>query len=154
MVDLAVPRDVEPEVARLDDVYLYTIDDLSVLVQSAGEKRQAAVEQAEAIIESGVQSFVHWLDLRASVPLIRALSAQVDDWREVEISRARKLLASGEDVSTVLEALSHGLTQKMLHGALAELRTVAPEQRDQLARTVSRLFLRGNSRQPDSDDEH
>ena len=154
MVDLAVPRDVEPEVARLDDVYLYTIDDLSVLVQSAGEKRQAAVEQAEAIIESGVQSFVHWLDLRASVPLIQALSAQVDDWREVEISRARKLLASGEDVSTVLEALSRGLTQKMLHGALAELRTVAPEQRDQLARTVSRLFLRGNCRQPDSDDEH
>ena len=68
MVDLAVPRDIEPEVARLSDVYLYTVDDLATLVQSAGEKRQAAVQQAEAIIETGVQSFVHWLDQRSSVP--------------------------------------------------------------------------------------
>ncbi|HJV69401.1 glutamyl-tRNA reductase, partial [Ideonella sp.] len=61
MVDLAVPRDIEPEVGRLSDVYLYTVDDLSTLVQTAGEKRQAAVQQAEAIIETGVQGFVHWL---------------------------------------------------------------------------------------------
>jgi glutamyl-tRNA reductase len=66
MVDLAVPRDIEPEVAQLDDVYLYTVDDLSTLVQTAGEKRQAAVEQAEAIIDAGVQSFAHWLDQRAA----------------------------------------------------------------------------------------
>ncbi len=52
MVDLAVPRDIEPEVARLDDVYLYTVDDLSTMVQTAGEKRQAAVAQAEAIIDT------------------------------------------------------------------------------------------------------
>ena len=69
MVDLAVPRDIEPEVAQLDDIYLYTVDDLSAVVQTAGEKRQAAVAQAEAIIETGVQSFVHWLDQRASVPV-------------------------------------------------------------------------------------
>jgi glutamyl-tRNA reductase len=146
MVDLAVPRDVEPEVARLSDVYLYTVDDLSALVQSAGEKRQAAVQQAEAIIESGVQSFVHWLGQRGSVPLIQALNAQTDDWRAVEIARARKLLAKGEDVDTVLEALSRGLTQKMLHGTLAELHAADGEHRIQLAQTVSRLFLRGSSR--------
>ena len=80
MVDLAVPRDIEPEVARLSDVYLYTVDDLSALVQTAGEKRQAAVEQAEAIIDAGVQSFAHWLDQRAAVPLIQALNRQADDW--------------------------------------------------------------------------
>ena len=57
MVDLAVPRDIEPEVSSLGDVYLYTVDDLSALVQTAGEKRQAAVQQAEAIIDAGVQSF-------------------------------------------------------------------------------------------------
>ena len=88
MVDLAVPRDIEPEVARLADVYLYTVDDLSTLVQTAGEKRQAAVAQAEAIIEAGVQSFVHWLDQRGSVPLIQALHAQADDWRAAR-DRAR-----------------------------------------------------------------
>ena len=149
MVDLAVPRDIEPEVARLDDVYLYTVDDLSALVQTGGEKRQAAVQQAEAIIESGVQSFVHWLDQRATVPLIQALHAQADDWRVAELARARRLLARGEDVDAVLEALSKGLTQKMLHGTLAELHAADGEQRAQLAQTVSRLFLRGSSRNPD-----
>ena len=148
MVDLAVPRDIEPEVAQLDDVYLYTVDDLSGLVQTAGEKRQAAVQQAEAIIETGVQSFVHWLDQRVSVPLIQALNAQTDDWRAIELARARKLLARGEDVEAVLDALSRGLTQKMLHGTLAELHAATPEQRAELAQTVSRLFLRASPRNP------
>jgi glutamyl-tRNA reductase len=151
MVDLAVPRDIEPEVARLSDVYLYTVDDLSTLVQTAGEKRQAAVEQAEAIIETGVQSFVHWLDQRGSVPLIQALHSQADDWRATEIARARKMLAKGEDVDAVLEALSRGLTQKMLHGALAELHAADGEHRAELAQTVSRLFLRQSTRLPADD---
>ena len=151
MVDLAVPRDIEPEVARLSDVYLYTVDDLSTLVQSAGEKRQAAVEQAEAIIETGVQSFVHWLGQRGSVPLIQALHSQTDDWRATEIARARKMLARGEDIDAVLEALSRGLTQKMLHGTMAELHATDGEQRVQLAQTVSRLFLRQSTRLPADD---
>jgi glutamyl-tRNA reductase len=151
MVDLAVPRDVEPEVARLSDVYLYTVDDLSALVQSAGEKRQAAVQQAEAIIESGVQSFVHWLGQRDAVPLIQALNAQANDWRAAEMARARKLLAKGEDIEAVLEALSRGLTQKMLHGALAELHAADDAHRPALAQTVSRLFLRGSSHDPIDD---
>jgi len=75
MVDLAVPRDIEPEVERLLDVFLYTVDTLSTLVQRAGERREAAVAQAEAIIEVGVQGFVHWLDQRGSIPLIQALHA-------------------------------------------------------------------------------
>jgi glutamyl-tRNA reductase len=148
MVDLAVPRDIEPEVAQLDDVYLYTVDDLSTVVQTAGEKRHAAVERAEAIVDAGVQSFAHWLDQRAAVPLIRALHRQADDWRSTELARARKLLAKGEDIETVLEALSKGLTQKMLHGPLAELHSADGEQREELAATVSRLFLRGGSRLP------
>jgi len=151
MVDLAVPRDVEPEVARLSDVYLYTVDDLSALVQTAGEKRQAAVEQAEAIIDAGVQSFVHWLGQRGTVPLIQALTAQADAWRAGEIARARKLLAKGEDIDAVLDALSRGLTQKMLHGAMAELHAADGEHRVQLAQTVSRLFLRSASRNPADD---
>ncbi len=151
MIDLAVPRDIEPEVAKLSDVYLYTVDDLSALVQTAGEKREAAVAQAEAIIETGVQSFVQWLDRRASTPLIQALHAQADDWRQLEIARARKALAGGEDVNVVLEALSRGLTQKMLHGTLAELRAAEGDERGRLAQTVSRLFLRAGSRHPADD---
>jgi len=151
MVDLAVPRDIETEVATLSDVYLYTVDDLSALVQSAGEKRQAAVAQAEAIIDAGVQSFAHWLDQRSSVPLIQALHRQADDWRAAEIARARKLLAKGTDIDSVLEALSKGLTQKMLHGTLAELHGSDGEQRAQMVQTVSRIFLRQNSRNPTDD---
>jgi glutamyl-tRNA reductase len=142
MVDLAVPRDIEPEVGSLSDVYLYTVDDLSTLVQTAGEKRQAAVAQAEAIIDAGVQSFVHWLDQRASVPLIQAINRQADDWREIELARARRMLARGESVDAVLDALSRGLTHKLLHGAYAELHAADGEQREQVADTVARLFLR------------
>ncbi len=148
MVDLAVPRDIEPEVSRLSDVYLYTVDDLSQLVQTAGEKRQAAVQQAETIIESGVQSFAHWLDQRAAVPLIQALNRQADDWGAIEMARARKMLSRGEPVDAVMEALTRGLTHKMLHGTLAELHAADGEERVQLADTVSRLFLRQGSRHP------
>ena len=148
MVDLAVPRDIEPEVARLSDVYLYTVDDLSALVQTASEKRQAAVEQAEVIIDAGVQSFSHWLDQRAAVPLIQALNRQADDWSATELGRARKLLARGEPVEAVLEALARGLTHKMLHGTLAELHAAEGEERSKLADTVSRLFLRQSTRNP------
>ena len=122
MVDLAVPRDIEPEVARLSDVYLYTVDDLSALVQTAGERRQAAVAQAEAIIETGVQSFVQWLDQRGSVPLIQALHVA---GRRLALARDRTRQEAARRWrrrrSAVLDALSKGLTQKMLHGTLAEL---------------------------------
>jgi glutamyl-tRNA reductase len=148
MVDLAVPRDIEPEVSRLSDVYLYTVDDLSALVQTAGEKRQAAVEQAEAIIDAGVLSFAHWLDQRAAVPLIQALNRQADDWGSIELARARKLLGRGEPVERVLEALAQGLTHKMLHGTLAELHATEGAEREKLADTVSRLFLRQGQRRP------
>jgi glutamyl-tRNA reductase len=151
MVDLAVPRDIEQEVGQLDDVYLYTVDDLSTLVQTASEKRQAAVQQAEAIIDAGVQSFAHWLDQRNSVPLIQALNRQADDWRSAELARARKLLARGMDVDAVLEAMSKGLTHKMLHGAYAELNSADAERREHMTQTVSRLFLRQASRPLDGE---
>ncbi|MBB1600652.1 glutamyl-tRNA reductase [Variovorax sp. UMC13] len=148
MVDLAVPRDIEPEVKALEDVYLYTVDDLAQVVQQGQASRQAAVAQAEVIIAAGVQSFMHWLDQRGTVPLIQQLNAQTDEWRAAELARARKLLARGESVDAVLEALSRGLTQKMLHGAMAELHAGDAAARAQTAQVVSRLFLRGDPRGP------
>ena len=142
MVDLAVPRDIEPEVKALEDVYLYTVDDLAQVVQTGHANRQAAVAQAEAIIDAGVQSFMHWMDQRGAVPLIRQLNAQADEWRALEIARARKLLARGEDVDAVLEALSRGLTQKMLHGAMAELHAGDAEARQRATQAIEHFFLR------------
>jgi glutamyl-tRNA reductase len=142
MVDLAVPRDIEPEVKSLEDVYLYTVDDLASVVQTGQAHRQAAVAQAEVIIDAGVQSFMHWMVQRGTVPLIRELQAQAEAWREAELQRAHKLLAKGESPEKVLEALSRGLTQKMLHGAMAELRAADTEHAEQTAQAVQRLFLR------------
>jgi glutamyl-tRNA reductase len=142
MVDLAVPRDIELEVKALEDVYLYTVDDLAGVVQTAQASRQAAVAQAEAIVDAGVQSFMHWVDQRSSVPLIQQLNAQADQWRAAELARARKLLAKGEDVDAVLEALSKGLTQKMLHGAMAELHTGDASARERASAAIQHFFLR------------
>ncbi|MBK6385463.1 MAG: glutamyl-tRNA reductase [Rhodoferax sp.] len=142
MVDLAVPRDIEPEVKALDDIYLYTVDDLAGVVQAAQANRQAAVAQAEVIIDAGVQSFMHWVDQRGTVPLIQQLNAQADEWRAAEITRARKLLAKGEDVDAVLEALSKGITQKMLHGAMAELHAGDAAARERASSAVQHFFLR------------
>jgi glutamyl-tRNA reductase len=142
MVDLAVPRDIELEVKSLEDIYLYTVDDLAGVVQTAQANRQAAVAQAEAIVDAGVQSFMRWIDLRGSVPLIQQLNAQADEWRSIEIARARKLLAKGTDVDAVLEALSKGLTQKMLHGAMAELRAGDTAARERATTAVQHFFLR------------
>ncbi|MDR2853603.1 MAG: glutamyl-tRNA reductase [Burkholderiaceae bacterium] len=142
MVDLAVPRDIEPEVKALKDVYLYTVDDLAQVVQQGHAQRQAAVTEAEVIIDAGVQSFLRWMDQRNVVPLIQQLNAQAGEWRALELARARKRLARGENIDAVLESLAQGLTHKMLHGALAELHTGDAVARAQTVQTVERLFLR------------
>jgi glutamyl-tRNA reductase len=146
MVDLAVPRDIEPEVGQLSDVYLYTVDDLATVVQAGQAQRQAAVAQAEVIIDTGVRNFMHWMDQRdpahGVVSLIQQLNTQAENWRAAELARARKLIAKGESTDAVLEALARGLTQKMLHGALAELNTGDSATRERAALSIQRIFLR------------
>ena len=140
MVDLAVPRDIEPEVAKLDDVFLYTVDDLGTVVQSGLENRQAAVAQAEAIIETRVQSFMHWIDGRAIVPVIQDLHESSEQLRLMELDRARKMLARGDDIDVVLEALSKGITAKFLHGPQQALHQASGDERARLATLLPHLF--------------
>ncbi len=140
MVDLAVPRDIESEVVRLNDVFLYTVDDLGAAVKIGIENRQSAVAQAEAIIETRVQAFMQWLDGRAIVPLIRDLHETGEQMRRAEVDRARKLLAKGEDIDTVLEALSKGLTAKFLHGPQQALHGADADERARLAQLLPQLF--------------
>ena len=139
MIDLAVPRDIEPEVARLDDVFLYTVDDLGKLVQAGVENRQAAVAQAEAIIENRVDAFMHWLSARRAVPAIRALHARAESVKRAELERARRLLARGDDPGAVLEALANGLSAKFLHAPTHLLQQSGPQQQ-QLAGLIDRLL--------------
>jgi glutamyl-tRNA reductase len=140
MVDLAVPRDIEPEVGRLDDVFLYTVDDLAQVVQTGLESRQAAVAQAEAIIETRVQSFMHWVGDRAVVPVIRDLHESSETLRLAELERARRMLARGDDPEAVLDALSKGLTAKFLHGPQQALHQAEGDERARLAALLPQLF--------------
>lgn len=140
MVDLAVPRDIEPEVARLNDVFLYTVDDLGNFVQTGMENRQSAVAQAEAIIETRVQSFMHWVDGRAVVPVIQELHENGEILRQNELDRARRMLARGDDIDAVLEALSKGLTAKFLHGSQEVLHRTQGDERAQIAALLPQLF--------------
>jgi glutamyl-tRNA reductase len=140
MVDLAVPRDIEPEVGELDDVFLSTIDALQGIVQGNLDARRSAVEQAEAIIDTQVGQFMHWMQVRQSVPLIRALRDGAEDARRHEVERALRLLARGDDPKRVLESLSQGLTNKLMHAPTQALNEATGEERRTLAETLARLF--------------
>ena len=140
MVDLAVPRDIEPEVAQLDDVFLYSLDDLGAIVESGLESREKAVIEAEEIIASRVDGFLHWLEAREAVPTIRALRDTAERMRRHEVEHALKLLARGEDPQRVLEALSHGLTNKLMHGPTAALNQSEGVSRAELAELIARIY--------------
>ncbi|AWI79864.1 glutamyl-tRNA reductase [Parazoarcus communis] len=140
MVDLAVPRDIEPEIAGLDDVFLYTVDDLAQVVDAGMESRQQAVIEAEGIIDTRVDGFLHWMQVRGAVPTIRALRQHAEGVREAEVERALRLLARGDDPQQVLEALSHGLTNKLMHGPTRFLNQSEGEQHAEAGRLVQQLF--------------
>jgi glutamyl-tRNA reductase len=146
MVDLAVPRDIEPEVAHLDDIYLYSVDDLGAVVQSGTDARRAAVVQAEAIIDARVRNFMHWMQVRANVPVIRDLQTTAQSIQTLELERARRLLAKGESPEAVLEQLAHGLTQKYLHGTMTALNQSDATERQELLDWLPRLFPSGTDR--------
>jgi glutamyl-tRNA reductase len=140
MVDLAVPRDIEPEVGELADVFLYTVDDLGEVVRDGQDARRAQVVQAEAIIDASVHEFMHWVDSRRAVPTLRALRDHAERLRRHELEKAHKMLARGEDPAQVLEAMSRALMNKYLHGPSQALNQAGANELDALTRLVDRLF--------------
>ncbi len=140
MVDLAVPRDVEAEVARMDDVFLYSVDDLGRVVQEGRDARAAAVSEAEHIIDAKVVDFMQWLGGREAVPTIRALRDQAERARRHEVDRALRLLRKGEPAERVLEMLSQSLTNKLMHAPTAALHDGTEIERDELQRMVERIY--------------
>ena len=140
MVDLAVPRDVEEEVAQLDDVFLFTVDDLGGMVREGQDQRHGQVAQAEAIIENSVQDFMHWMDTREMVPMIRGLRDHGERYRRHEIERAKRLLHGGASPEEVIEQLAHALTNKLLHAPTHALHHIPDEERDALARLIGQIY--------------
>ncbi len=141
MVDLAVPRDIEPEVKGLSGIYLYTVDDLTQVINTGQSYRQEAVAEAEIIIDEGVQKFMAWLDRRSHVPLIQELNLQADAWRQTELARAHKRIENGQPVHSVLESLSMALMKKMLNAPLRELNHPDSVQREKALVAVKHIFL-------------
>lgn len=115
LVDLGVPRDIEPSVEKLPGVTLHTIDDLGARVQSRNALRADAAAQAERIIDEHVERFSQWMTLRPSVPLLRRLNDQVERLRNDELDRARRIVAQGHSVDEALCSLATGLANKLLH---------------------------------------
>ncbi|MCG2634166.1 MAG: glutamyl-tRNA reductase [Gammaproteobacteria bacterium] len=126
IADLAVPRDVEPEVAALDDIYLYSVDDLHQVVAQNIQGREAAQESAELIIDQEVEAFSGWLNAQRATPLIQTYRKQIEQTRSAELERARRALAAGHPPAEVLENLARGLTNKLAHSPTHQL-TLAAE---------------------------
>jgi glutamyl-tRNA reductase len=140
VVDFAVPRDVEPDAAELEDLFLYSIDDLGTIVQEGAGQRQAAVAEAETIVDRQVVAFQAWLKARSAVPAIVQLRARADEYRAAELAKAKARLAKGEDPAKVLDGLAAGLVNKILHHPTQALNRAVEGERDSLVRAVEILF--------------
>jgi glutamyl-tRNA reductase len=140
MVDLAVPRDIEPEVAQLDDVFLYTVDDLAQVVNDGMQNRQEAAIDAEMIVQTRVDHFMQWLKKREAVPTIKALRDNMDALRKAELEKAIKLIQKGESPEKALELLSNALTNKFLHAPSHALNNAHGEEHDRLEMTLRHLY--------------
>jgi glutamyl-tRNA reductase len=140
IVDLAVPRDVEPEAAELDDVFLYSVDDLSNIVKDNLQVRKEAVVQAEQMIATQAESFLRWLEGRTVVPTITALHGHHDQLRAAELERARRQLANGTPPEQVLELLARGLTNKFLHGPTQALNQAGDAERAELVAMFEKIY--------------
>jgi glutamyl-tRNA reductase len=142
MIDLAVPRDVEPEAASLNNVYLYTVDDLAQLVSQGRESRVAAVEQAEAIVDHGVSRFADWLSTREQAGVAAQLTQHIESLRLDELERAQKSLRAGRDPSLVLEAMSRAIAAKLMHSTYAGLRATDSAARHGTEQAINQFWLR------------
>jgi len=140
IVDLAVPRDVEPEAAELDDLFLYSVDDLANIVKDNLQIRVDALAQAEAMIAEQAQGFLRWLDGRSVIPTLTALQGHHDGLRAAELERARKLLAGGAAPEQVIEQLARGLTNKFLHAPAQALTRAGEAERAQLLAMLHHIY--------------
>lgn len=140
MVDIAVPRDIEAEAGELQNLYLYTVDDLHDIIADNVRSREDAAKQAEELIASGVASFMRELRSLDSVEVVTALRQQVEAISEVQLEKALKQLANGEDPEIVLKYFAHTFNKKLLHAPTLSLRQAAGEGRQNMLETTQELF--------------
>ncbi len=140
MVDIAVPRDIEHEVADLDDVYLYTVDDLKEVIEENVRSRESAAREAEALVEVGAMEFIRQLRSLGAVETVMSLRQQAEALRDVELDKALRQLSNGKDAASVLNNLARGLTNKLIHSPTVQLRKASAEGRDDYLEIAQDLY--------------
>jgi glutamyl-tRNA reductase len=158
LLDLAVPRDIEPDVATLKDAFLYTVDDLERAVEDNRRSRREAADAAEAIIEIQVARYMESHAASTRTEPLKRLRAHGDNARADVLAKARQQLAAGQDPHAVLDFLAHTLTNRLLHAPTVALRQAALEGDNDLARATDKLFpatgiepAAGNGENPDAE---
>jgi len=146
MVDLAVPRDIEPEVADLHDIYLFCIDDLRELVEEHRRQREAAAGDARLLLEEEVASFLAYSRVQDAGPAIRALRQQADGIRQQTLEQARRMLSAGKSSEEVINYLAHTLTNRLLHGPTQALRQASESTDPALTQILVRLLMEERDR--------
>jgi glutamyl-tRNA reductase len=148
MVDIAVPRDIEPEVAELEDVYLYTVDDLEEVIQENMRSRQEAAEQAKEIIETHADEFMGWLRSLDALTVIQDFRSRAESIRDEVLDKALRQIAAGKPAEEALQFLATTLTNKLLHAPSTQLRAAGSNGQIQLLEAASTLFQLGTGRPP------
>jgi glutamyl-tRNA reductase len=148
LLDLAVPRDIAPEVGQLADVYLYTVDDLEQVIDANRASRREAAQQAEAIIELQVEHYLAWWRAQGRQDALRRLRADGEAARELALAKARLDLAQGASPEEVMQRLAHQLTNRLLHAPSSALRQAALDGDAELLRAAERLFGSGDEPGP------
>ncbi|PID42687.1 MAG: glutamyl-tRNA reductase [Proteobacteria bacterium] len=140
MVDIAVPRDIEPQVGELDDVYLYTVDDLQKVIDENVKSREGAAEEARHLVASGATEFMSWLRQLGAVSTLKRFRSRAENVKELELQKALKSLSAGTDPEKVLAALAKGITNKLIHSPTVQVRKATSEGKDEVNEWLSFLF--------------
>lgn len=154
LLDLAVPRDMEPAIADLDDAFLYSVDDLEQVIDENRRSRREAAEQAEAIIALQVEHYMAWWRASGEQDTLRRLRQRSEITRDAVLARASEMLAQGKPPQQALDYLAHTLTNKLLHAPSATLRQAAEQGNRELLHAAARLFDTASDDlpNPDTDD--
>ncbi len=150
MVDIAVPRDIEPQVGELDDVYLYSVDDLQEVIEENQRSREMAALEAEAIIESGASAFMRQLRELEAVDTLTALRTRTEVHRDEALQQAMKQLRRGKPAEEVLQMLANRLTNKILHTPTIQLRKASADGRTDLLQLAQELYQLSENPGPES----
>jgi glutamyl-tRNA reductase len=140
IVDIAVPRDVEPEAAELPDVYLYTIDDLTEIIEDNVKQRRAAADEAEVLVEDGANHYLRERRAHHSQGILKRFRDRAGAIQQQELERALKALKKGEDPEQVLAAMSRSITNKLIHTPTTAIRNAAADGRADLLEYLKTLY--------------